>query len=443
MKKSFVSVTLLLALVVSLVLPACSAGDEPLDVSQYTIVIPENATDYEERAARYIKTNVLSLTGTELLITDDSSEAADHEILVGATNRPLSTQAQETETTGLEFVINADKHSVALYGEYFIVAAAAYYFVEQYVTEAGISAAIPQTASVYTPTPEKAKNYFLLIGDGMGEYQTKLIEYFGYDNDTYQTYSDQEPTFYGYLLPNQGTVKTYSLSGTTDSAAAATAMATGYHTYNRYIGKDADGNDLKSLTELAVELGFRTAVMSTEASTGATPAAFSAHALSRFDAETILASQALMTETEIRYGFNNKSILEIEMLVGAELSYLDDGTGSFMMYEEAYIDKHCTKNDMDSTYFTVLRFNQVIGLIMEFAFYNPDTVVIITADHECGGLVPDANGQLTFTSTDHTGFLVPIFAYGEGTEYFSNTEIKNVDIAKFIAGMWGVEDFGQ
>ena len=98
---------------------------------------------------------------------------------------------------------------------------------------------------------------------------------------------------------------------------------------------------------------------------------------------------------------------------------------------------------MDSAFGTVVRFNQVIGAIMEYAFYNPDTVVIITADHETGGLTIDDAGEFSYTTNQHTNSLVNVFAYGVGTEMFNGQQMKNIEIPKFIASCWGVENFGN
>lgn len=443
MKKTCAHILLCLILVLNFILPGCSAFNQIGDISEYVIVTAQNPTEYEQRAAEYIHDAILKRTGKEIPVSDDSAKQTDHEILIGQTNRPLSSQTRKTETEGLQFVINAKKGSIALQGDYFIIAAAAYHFVNEYVSETGLSNSIPKKPTVFSPAPQKAKNYFLLIGDGMGEYQTKLIEYFGKDNDIYQKNNDNEDFFYGYLLPNQGTVSTYSLSGTTDSAAAGTALACGYKTYNKSIGIDGQGCSVKSLTELAVELGFLTAVMSTDVATGATPAAFSAHAHDRTDIKTISKSQLQMTKTDIICTLGNKNVEQINAIVKQELVDLKNDTGSFLMYEEAYIDKHSHKNDLNKTYSTVLRFNKIIGTVMEFAMYNPDTMVIITADHETGGLKPNANGELTYTTANHTSAFVPVFAYGQDTEYFNDSTVKNIDIPKFIAGMWGIADFGE
>lgn len=113
------------------------------------------------------------------------------------------------------------------------------------------------------------------------------------------------------------------------------------------------------------------------------------------------------------------------------------------MYEEAHIDKMSHNNALDDTFSCVVRFNQAIGLFMEHAFYHPDTFLLITADHETGGLNFHATGGMSFSSTGHTPADVPIFAYGQGTEVFADYNEENNTVPMVIAELWGVPDFGD
>ena len=80
---------------------------------------------------------------------------------------------------------------------------------------------------------------------------------------------------------------------------------------------------------------------------------------------------------------------------------------------------------------------------MEFAFYNPDTFVLITADHETGDLYPEEDGTLAYHHDDHTSADVLIFAYGQGAELFDRVNIENTQIAHTIASMMGEDNFGD
>jgi len=434
-------------------LVGCVEPDKPsysfingVNLEEFAIVYSAEDNDYSKRAAEYIQTEILARTDIELPLVEDSAEAvSEYEIVVGNTERKISGQLN-AETSGLEFAIMADDTSVALEGDYFIIAAAAYYFIETYVPVDNFDASVPKETCILEPIVKEARNYILLIGDGMGVYQTKIFDYM--ENGV--EYGDGEDFFYGELLPYKGFSITRSLSGVTDSAAGGTALSCGIKTYNGYVGKDRNGNDSKSLTELAYELGMSAGVMSTENRTGATPATFSAHADSRSNNETILESQAKAMQeygTVIDCGYdyyNTRYMKVIENHILDTVSKLEaNENGFFLMYEEAHIDKHCHDNDLESTFEAVVRFNQAIARFMEYAFYNPNTFILITADHETGGLYPDENSALQYTTENHTSDDVPIFAYGDGAELFDGVEIENIQIAHTIASLMGEDNFGD
>lgn len=414
-------------------------------LASYVIVYDENASDYTVRAAQYIAGEIKARTGITLAVTPigELTEPNSHEIVVGETARSIS-QNLDAETEGFEFALLANEDHIAIEGDYFIIAAAAYYFVETYIPEAIFDIDVPQTVSVCTPIVEEAENFILLIGDGMGPNQTKLFD--AYKDDPVADFSDGEDFFYGYLFPHIGEARTDSLSGTTDSAAAGTALASGFKTKNGYVGRDGDKNDVPLLPELAAQKGMATAVMSTERQTGATPAAFSAHAYDRSSTGAITTGQALLTET---YGtiincdhdvYTESEMSGLRQAITETLATLSkDEDGFFIMYEEAHIDKHSHDNDAKETYLALVRFNQAIALFMEYAFYNPDTMVVITADHETGGLQRDAVGNFEYTSEDHTSTNVPVFAYGAHAELFDGKTVENVQIPKTIAAMFGVK----
>ena len=427
--------------------PKVAAKLNGVSLSDYVIVYDDQALDYTERAATYIHDEILARTGANLEVVKDSrADPAAHEIVVGETDRAISKALNE-KTEGLEFSMVAKDGHVAMEGDYFIIAAAAYYFVTTYITGKSASTTVPTKALVREPIVEKANNFFFLIGDGMGENQTMLPQ--GYNKENMYTdegttdFTDGEDFFYGHLFPNAGYAMTNSLSGTTDSAAGGTALATGYKTINGYIGKDKNLNNVKSLTELAGELGMATAVMTTEGIAGATPGGFSAHQDFRDMYDEIKADQAKMTE---KYGtifhshydnYNRMGMWSIDTDLDKTLKSLSQNDkGIFMMYEEAYIDKHCHNQDEEKATWAVFRFNQAIARFMEFAFYHPDTMVIITADHETGSLTKMGN-KYYCANGDHSSRNVPVYAYGVGTEVFNGVTIENVQIPKTIAKMWG------
>ena len=450
---------IVIVLLLLIVLVGCSSLEEGrgnvfklngVKLNKYVIVYSDEDSDYSKRAAEYISKKVSERTGVTLTVNEDDATPSKNEIVVGETNRDISKKLN-TPTEGVNFATLYDNGSVALEGDKFVIAAAAYYFVETYITKNENT--VPEETQINEPIIEDANNFILLIGDGMGVYQTKLFDTYKSTEGNAKAISDGEDIFYGYKFPYSGFARTNSLSGVTDSAAAGTALATGTKTKNGYIGKDKDLKDLKSLTELAFEKGMSTAVMSTESSYGATPSSFSAHANSR-DNEIDIKLTQFNTQTKCgtvisgNLGDNKYTKNEIHLVengINDALAALEKNSdkGFFIMYEEAYIDKNCHSNDMDKTFLAVVRFNQAIGMFMEYAFYNPDTFVLITADHETGGLETDGDGIFKYNSTSHTRAEVPVFAYGNGGELFDGKTIENVQIPKTIAKFMGVDAFGD
>ena len=413
---------------------------EGVNLSEYTLVYDADALDYTLRAVSYLRDELRRITGATLPVITDAEPAVAHEIVVGETNRPISATLNETPE-GLEFAMLAADGHVAMEADCFVIAAAAYYFIATYITSADVAAVMPATAQVHTPIVEQANNYILLIGDGMGAVQTTMPQRL--NGTELADYTDGESIFYGSLLPYSGYAHTNSLENTTDSAAAATALATGYKTTNGRIGRDKDGNNLLSIVELASSLGMGTAVMTTDLNTGATPGAFTSHADDRDDTEDIAAGQQVVQDTcgtIIEAGhdvYTAYGVYQLERTLTSMLSTLNSGdNGFFMMYEEGHVDKHGHDMNVDNAARAVLRFNQAIARVMEFSFYNPDTFVLITADHETGGLYV-LEDKFKYNSGGHTSRDVPVYAYGVGAEVFDGQTIENVQIPKTIVSLWG------
>ena len=452
--KKIISIALSLALLVS-VLPGCTpkAPDGPainyVSLSEYAIVYSDTDTDYAFRAAEYLQTAIEEKTGIKLPMQEDSAVTAAYEIVVGDTEREISGLL-DAEISRDNFAFMSNKTQVAMEGEAFLISAAAYYFVQTYITEGTFNAVIPKEATLCKPITEAPRNYVIMIGDGMGVNHTLIYDQPPMFLKRSDGFSDGETMFYGYLLPAHGHSRTDSLTGVTDSAAGGTALSTGYKTINYYVGMDSTGQPIKSLTELANELGKATAVMSTEPQTGATPASFSAHAPDRTDKNAILESQKDITRagTIINCDFDVYDAKQLQLKVEGNLMDViaqleQDEDGFFMMYEEAHIDKHSHDNNLNHTFLALARFNQAIGRMLEYACYHPDTFVLITADHETGDLKPLPSGQMGYNSDNHTSADVPVFVWGQGSELFEGQTVENIQIPKTIAKLWGIADFGD
>jgi alkaline phosphatase len=319
----------------------------------------------------------------------------------------------------------------------------------------------------------RPKNIILLVGDGNG--LTQIFS--GY------TANKGELNLFG--IKDIGFSLTASAdSYITDSAAGATAMATGAKTNNRFIGVDSTRKNLTLLTDILKQRRFKTAIISNGDVTDATPAAFYAHQPERSLSDAI-ALDFLTTPSDILLGagqtvFSNRSdkrrLLEeltkngyrtsnrfdaIDSIKGTKIAIIDDRVGMskkqgrgdflerslkrslalfsqernpfFIMLEGAQIDWGGHNNDLEYVVREELDFDKVVGQALKFADENRETLVIVTADHETGGLsLLDGNLKTgfvygKFSSNDHTAVMVPVFSYGPGSALFtgvySNTEI--------------------
>jgi alkaline phosphatase len=333
---------------------------------------------------------------------------------------------------------------------------------------------LPNPQEVYLPTYQNdgvdtpVKQVFLLIGDGNGLAQ---ISAGLFANGGQLSLTN---------MRNMGLVKTQAADDfTTDSAAGATAMATGQKSNNRALGLNAAGDSVVNLPYLLRQKGFRTGLITNDELTGATPAAFYAHHGERDDANKIAAylpKSSLdlvigggkrhflsLSEAMAQAGFAQVDQLEeISRSPAARVSYfptvgampsMEAGRGNFLsqsteqaisflgkgkspfflMVEAAKIDSGGHANSSSTIVTEVLDFDQLIGTLLRYADTHPGTLVLVTADHETGGVsLPQGNVdrrevELGFHSDDHTGILIPIFAYGaqsgEFRGVYSNTEI--------------------
>ncbi len=443
-----------------------------VDLSQYKIVYSDSDLDYAYTAAEYIQKQILLRTGRQVEIVEDNTAETTYEILVGNTNRLYSKSISAPSETAMKFTFASNGTKIALKADYFIIAGAAYYFVDQYIGTSDFNVTANTGVTTQNTITKPAKNYIFMIGDGMGEMHTRLFEIYDVPTSGTYDYSDGEDIFYGYYLPYFGWQKTANIGGTiTDSAAAGTALSCGYKTINGYVGKDRYLNNVKSMSELAMEIGKSVAVMSTEGCDGATPAAYSAHSEGRYDSD-VEESQKSFAGLLVD-GYNNYNTFtaaeyeEWENCVRAGLSAVkDDPDGFFIMYEEAHIDKVSHRlnytsaagykgdTSRETLFRTVYRFNQAIGLFMEYALYNPETMLLITADHETSGLDANflpteqnpENEQESGSVWNHSLKDVPVFSYGQGAEVFDGVTAENASYARTWANLMtdgNADDFGD
>lgn len=258
----------------------------------------------------------------------------------------------------------------------------------------------------------------------------------------------------------------------TDSAAGATAMGTGKKTNNRYIGMDTLGQPILNLVDNLAVKGIRSGIVSNDRVTGATPSSFFAHQKERNDADKI-ARDLLGSKVTLLVGGKHKTFDEmsdslkqqgftiqegigntafsgkrvlcfdndkpdfrlIEQVFDKSIAYLKNNNqkGFFLMMEGAKIDGGGHSNKIRQCIDEYLSFDKVIGKAMQFADADGETLVLVTSDHETGGLIiydgSYETGMVTgtFTTTDHTGLPVPLLSYGPGAEKFTGF-IQNNEI---------------
>lgn len=336
----------------------------------------------------------------------------------------------------------------------------------------------------------------LMIGDGMGLTQLSAAMY------TSNTPLAVEK------MPVIGFHKSYSSSDLiTDSAAGATAFACGVKTYNGAIGLDADTIPCLSIMEEAKARGLAVGLVATSTIVHATPASFLAHQKMRIFYEQI-AEDLCKSGLDIMIGggkryFDRRKSDDRDLLaelqsrgyivgdyfngalndvrpdpklkfafltadnqplpVNQGRSYLTYASrlstdflnirgaeeGFVLMIEGSQIDWANHANESNLSIQETLDFDRAVGEVLKFAHKRGNTLVIVTADHESGGMAIQ-NGskqgklKIEFTTNGHTAALVPVYAYGSGAEAFSgiyeNTEIYH-KMRSYLG--WGPNKIGH
>lgn len=307
-----------------------------------------------------------------------------------------------------------------------------------------------------------ARNVILMIGDGMGA------------EHVWAAWLCNRGRLNITGLPVAGvSITTSASSSITDSAAGGTAIACGVKTNNGCLGIDASGNRVDSLAEQMRRAGKSTGIVVTKSVTDATPAAFYAHVQSRKDTPAI-ARALLGTGFEVVAGggagdftAGQKNELAgksrwvelaasgncapaaergdwLPQAVRRALAELEsDPDGLFLMVEGSRIDVEAHVNQLEATVQEVLDFDRAVGVVLEWMKQHPDTLLVVTADHQTGGLSihggDKQKGEVKgkFTTLKHSGVSVPVYATGAGARDFTGV-MENTELAPRIrraAGM--------
>lgn len=392
-----------------------------------------------------------------------------------------------------------------------------------------IATCMPTT--IMASTTSQIKNIIYMIPDGAGYNTYEFANYVkvagGFDATKYpyKTPTDTTPmTLKGYLA---GSAKTYCADDdTTDSAAAGTALATGHKTNKGYIGVTAQKRPVANVLEAAQSVGKATGIVATYEWVHATPASFSAHGTSRTDyynlyqqvenkgIDVVLGAgygevskyatianatargyKVVATKDEFKavkpgdkiwgnvastslpYDINLKSTQPTlaEMTETAITALSGDEDGFFLMVEGSKVDTGGHAKDAVVTTSEYLAFDAAFKVALDFAKGREDTLIIVTPDHDTGGLkLPEdintavsevrvgTNSALVgWKTSNHTNQNVPVWTYvpqgvsvipglntvlGDTEETrgdFVNRKgtyvIDNIDIAPYIASFMGVD----
>ncbi|MET0466742.1 MAG: alkaline phosphatase [Chitinophagaceae bacterium] len=314
---------------------------------------------------------------------------------------------------------------------------------------------------------KKVKNIILLIGDGTGLPQW------------YAGYTTNHGALNVFNMRYVGLSKTSSYDNyITDSAPGATTISSGVKTNNRAVGVDHTGKPLVLITDLVRKKKMKTGVVTSGDITDATPASFYGHQSDRGNSSGMLKDlltsnvdlimgkapvslkDSLLKAVEAKFSLVSSfdqvsggsakpwmltdSIAGLYRLQGRgewlqhaftkSIGVLSENKDGFLlMLEGAKVDHGGHANKLPFVVTELMDFDQVVGKAMEFADANGETLVVVTADHETGGLTlvgGDYNkGYISgqFSTGGHTALPVPVFAYGPQSHLFSgvyeNTEI--------------------
>jgi alkaline phosphatase len=326
--------------------------------------------------------------------------------------------------------------------------------------------------------PKKPKHVIFLIGDGMGLAQI---------SGAMSTYKGQN-AFERFKVI--GFSKTASADNyVTDSGAGATVFSIGKKAKNGAIGVDSAEKSKDGLFELLKIKGWGTGVVATSSITHATPAAFYAHVKSRKSQDEI--AEFLVRKTcDIAIGGGNQFFLKrkdnrnlyneltefgyltlhdtawvepmanklIYTLADDGMPKMSEGRGDFLlkatklasrnlqhhygnyflMVEGSQIDWGGHDNDYEYMAAELYDFNEVINAVLDAAIKDGNTLVVVTADHETGGLSLLENKEdkssfkPNYSSKGHSGVMVPVFAFGPGAEVFGGIYENTAIHYKFL-----------
>ena len=336
---------------------------------------------------------------------------------------------------------------------------------------------------------QKPTNVILMIGDGMGWNHLQLAK----QERVRSLYMEDACDARGWSMTRSHD------NAVTDSAAGGTALSSGVRTNNSYVAVyHYDPLGLftvpRTLAEAALLSGRRSGVITTDKTDGATPASFTSHTSNRGRSKDITRQQlrsdfdliwggAVSTFSESLAEKNDFTVVTtldemnaldgttksfgqfdadvmwrtaapkdsdsptLSQMTAKAISLLDGDDGFFLMVEGAHIDKWSHKSN-DADYYNtkvanaaeaVEEFDKSIRIAAEFAKRDGNTLVVVTADHETGGIVLQ-DGKYVYTQTSHSGVDVPLIVFGSRTFIDNDAHIENRQVAQRIGEYMGLGD---
>lgn len=324
------------------------------------------------------------------------------------------------------------------------------------------------------------KNVILMIGDGMGVNTVSATK----DTRGVELNLDKMPVY------GRSDTRSFILDYT-DSAAGGSALSCGVRIWANSVAifpfypfSLTKQKVPVSLTELAKANGKSAGVVTTDKTSGATPASFSAHAIARKLEKTISAQQ-LESDLDLIWGCESASISKekcekngftfvqtatqlealesssrsfaqfdfdemknctgkkdtpsIEQMTKKAIDLLDDNeNGFFLMVEGACIDKFSHKNNLEGATMNLVEFDKAVGYAMDYAAKDGDTLVVVTADHETGGIKYNGvTGEYYYTSKGHTTADVPLYVSAKDAGFTDGAIVENRQISVQIARVMG------
>ena len=330
---------------------------------------------------------------------------------------------------------------------------------------------------VNAPRDKKVKNVILMIGDGMSLMHIQAAwtcnrGHLWLENAQFTGLSKTPAT--NRLI--------------TDSGSGGTSLATGYKTRYHAVGVDEDGNKLKSLVDYAKEAGKSAGVAVTCRLWDATPCDFLSHNIDRDNEQELIAEMAnspvdyvfgggakfftnrkdgrnifkelekkgykvFTSRTDLETISKEKGNLKVycvpfevdtplpdergDLLARASIAGMNllnqNKNGFFMMVEGSQLDDYGHFNQLDMLMKETLDFDQTFGSIIKWAAEDGETLVVVTADHETGGMTvlggdyKEGRVEVNFSTKNHSGTMVPVYAFGPGSENFRGF-MDNTDI---------------